>query len=128
MMDRDKSVRKAYNSANKKVRELKRFYNHLALYIPASLLTLLAAPFIVAMLRAQGAENPDILHWVRLNILLLPLIWLPVLVIHGLQAFWHRLGPWFKGLKPGFLKRWEERQMRKYLDESDHQSFNGSQR
>lgn len=115
-------LRQQYTEASKKVEGIRDFYSHIAVYIPVSILMIISAPFAVDYLEARGLTDPEALRWVRLNFYIIPLIWLVVLMVHGVVAYWYRLGPRIEGYKPGFLKRWEARQIRRFLDDASNES------
>ncbi len=57
---------------------------------------------------SKGVEDSNLLRWMEWNILAIPIILGVVFVVKGLRLF---------VLKYNILKKWEERQMNKYLGE-----------
>ena len=85
--------------ARKRVRELKGFYVHLMIY-------LIVNAFIIAMLVVAGSrEGEYVWSWYNLTT---AVFWGIGLLIHAAMVF--RLNPFFS-------KSWEERMIRKFMDE-----------
>lgn len=96
--------------ARNRVDNIKRFYAHLVLFIFANGLLLLFKDRIVDYAVSKGFNDPGFINWVSWNIYFIPILWGLVLLVSGLYLFR------FKG---NFLKRWEERQIEKYMHEDD---------
>ncbi|HLT50347.1 MAG TPA: 2TM domain-containing protein [Arenibacter sp.] len=90
--------------AKKRLLILKAFYSHLVVYLVVCLLMLL---FFVIYRVADWDMFPD---WVRWNIMINLLLWSVGLFFHWVYAF--RKGP-------KFLRNWEERQIKKYMEKQD---------
>ncbi len=93
--------------AKRKVEAIKNFYKHLLVYIIVNLFL-----FIV---RAQVfdfylSDSPDkeFIDWIDWNIFIGPFFWGIGLLFHASKVFDYKLK---------FLKNWEERQIKKYLEE-----------
>lgn len=94
--------------AEKRVRDLKGYYRHIRVFIIInSLLYLLKTGILHRFLPDGFPTETFYFDWVNANIF----IWLVILGVHTLYIFRGRLP---------FLKKWEERQIQKYLDEDDH--------
>jgi hypothetical protein len=99
--------------AKKRVEELKQFYAHIRVYILINILILLLRSRLLDFLLGDGDRiDPSLLDWIDLNVLLTPLFWGIGLLIHGIYAYRHKFG---------FVKRWEERQIRKFMEEDENQ-------
>ncbi len=99
--------------AKKRVEELKQFYTHIRVYILINILILLLRGRLLDFILGKSETiDPGFLGWIDLNVLLTPLLWGIGLLIHGIYAYRHKFG---------FVKRWEERQIRKILEEDDNQ-------
>ncbi|MGI9546285.1 MAG: 2TM domain-containing protein [Flavobacteriaceae bacterium] len=97
--------------AKKRVEELKQFYSHVRAYILVNiLLLLLKAEFMQYITGESDYSDPGFQNWFELNILLTPLLWGIGLLIHGLYVYRHKFG---------FIKNWEERQIRRFMEEED---------
>ena len=110
--------REEYNEklerAKKRVKELKGFYDHLKGYIIANLILFLAAKGLLKFLSDEGHTiGASVLEWINLNMILTPGLWGVGLLIHGLFVFRYKFT---------FLKKWEERQIQKYLEEENRNS------
>lgn len=93
-----------YERAKKRVEKIKGFYVHLGIYIVINLFIL-----IWKYMGVHDLWGPA----VKWNIIGTPLFWGIGLAIHGLSVF----GPnWVMG------KNWEERQIRKFMDEDEKES------
>jgi len=93
--------------AKRRVSVLKGFYQHLTAYILVNtFLILLTGKITFILLSKEAFGNPDFLQWINWNMWGTPIIWGFALLIHAASVF----------LKNPF-KKWEERQIQKYLDE-----------
>ncbi|MDX1364458.1 2TM domain-containing protein [Arenibacter latericius] len=95
--------------ARKHVAAVKGFYNHLFVYLFVNL----GIFFLYAGYRFINTGYYETLevgfrNWIDWNILFTPLFWGIGLFFHGLSVF---------GRKPRFLKKWEVRQIKKYMEE-----------
>ncbi|MGD1946705.1 MAG: 2TM domain-containing protein [Croceivirga sp.] len=93
--------------AQRRVKRIKGFYQHLTAYIIINTVLLLSSGKITFILLSREAlGNPAFLKWVNWNLWGTPIIWGIVLLIHAVNVF----------VKSPF-KGWEERQIQKYLDQ-----------
>lgn len=100
--------------AKKRVKELKGFYDHLKGYIIANLILFLAAKAILKFLADEGhIVAANALEWMNLNMILTPGLWGIGLLIHGIIVFRYKFTP---------LKKWEDRQIQKYLEKENRNS------
>ncbi len=91
--------------ARRRVDRIKGFYIHLAIFIIFNTaLFLLKDELMGALVGEEALSNPKVTDWVYWNIL----VWLAILVIHALIIF---------GNIPFLGKNWEERQIRKFMNE-----------
>ncbi len=100
-----------YERAKARVSQLKGFYNHVLVYLLINtLLLLLKDHFTFVLLSKRVLGDPAFLDWIDWNLYGTPIIWGIALGVHG-----------YKTLRGGSLfgRKWEERQMRKYMKE-DH--------
>jgi hypothetical protein len=110
-------VAKRYAEALKRVKELKRLYSHIAWYIPVNILILLGEQGALDKLSDIGFSDTDLLGWASWNIRLIPVIWLMVILIQAICMYAHQLKKAFRIKKPLLLRRWEEKQLQKFLEE-----------
>ncbi|MEM1338947.1 MAG: 2TM domain-containing protein [Bacteroidota bacterium] len=95
--------------AQKRVKEIKGFYQHLTVYLLVNLGLLLFSQRIQFILLSEEAlGNPKFLEWINWNVLGTPIIWGVALLIHAVSVF----------AKSPFRK-WEERQIRKIMEEDN---------
>lgn len=95
----------------KHVEAIKGFYNHVTVYIIINIvLFILKEKFVVTLLSKKAIGDPQILNWIDWNLYGTPVIWGIGLVIHWLVVF---------KFSNGFLKKWEERKIKKYMQEDN---------
>lgn len=97
--------------AKKRVEEIKGFYNHLKVYIIINvLLILIKGDFLSFITGKTENADPGFLYWLDLNVILTPILWGIGLLIHGIVVYRNKFR---------FLKKWEERQIQKFLEEDE---------
>ncbi|WP_246516260.1 2TM domain-containing protein [Aequorivita echinoideorum] len=95
---------KAYLEARKKLEALKGFYNHLAVYIVVNLAIILVSANVF------NSKAVDLFHWTNY---ITAFFWGFGLVSHGLYVLF------FLNSKNNFLKRWEDRKIREFLEKDN---------
>jgi len=97
--------------AKRRVLKIKGFYKHLTffIFINASLWFFKDA-IGVGIFGEVALTNPKIMAWVNWNIV----IWGIGLAIHALIVFRYT---------PRFVKKWEERQLERFMDEEEVQKY-----
>ncbi len=102
--------------AQEQVRRMKKFYAHLRVYIMVNLVILALKFQLFDYFLGKGIKDPNFYTWLEWNIIGTPLLWGIGLLVHGLVVF--KLGAFtWKSLKPKFLSQWEDRQLKKYMDQ-----------
>ena len=76
----------AYNRAEKRVKKIKNFYNHLQIFVIMMLVLVFFSDMIISFFEAR-ISNPDTLSWIKTNIWINALLWLIGLAIHGIYVF-----------------------------------------
>src|SRR5690606_5013274 len=99
-METKKSL--SYLRAMKKIETLKGFYSHLAVYCIVN---------VVILLRAANVFNDEKIDFADWSNYIIAFLWGFGLVTHALYAFFVMKGG------NNFLKRWEEKKIRQFLDE-----------
>jgi len=95
----------ARETAEKRVKELKGYYSHIAIFVIVNgILYLLKTGVLTSLLPEAFPKESYYYDWINSNIL----IWGLILVVHTLILFRHKFT---------FFKKWEERQIQKYMDE-----------
>ena len=107
MEDKTNSVEK-YVKAKKRVDDIKGFYFHVIKFVIITLLILIFKGRVLEIFIEKGVEDKNVLQWMELNILAIPIIWGLVLLVMGLRLF---------VFKTNILKSWEKRQIQKCLGE-----------
>lgn len=97
-----------YIRAKKKVKQIKRFYTHLTVYIIINLIIFIRGNIEIFL--ENDVENKNLLDWIDWNIFYTPVLWGIGLFFHGLFVFQNR----FKG-----LKNWEDRKMKEFLEKEE---------
>ncbi|WP_181938142.1 MULTISPECIES: 2TM domain-containing protein [unclassified Arenibacter] len=97
-----------YIKAKKRVDNLKNYYAHIVMYLIANALLFVFKGRISNFFTDNGVEDQGFLNWMGWNMILIPVIWGAILLVAGVYLL---------KLKPGFFNKWEEGQMRKYMDE-----------
>jgi NADH:ubiquinone oxidoreductase subunit 4 (subunit M) len=110
----DLEKRTKLERAQKRVAAIKGFYDHATIYLIVNILVLIfKGKFILTLLSEEAIGNPQFLNWIDWNIYGTPILWGIGLLIHGLVVF---------GIRPKFLNEWEERTIKKYMDEEQESS------
>ncbi len=97
-----------YIRAKNKVKQIKRFYTHLTVYIIINLIIFIRGNIEIFL--ENDVENKNLLDWIDWNIFYTPVLWGIGLFFHGLFVFQNR----FKG-----LKNWEDRKMKEFLEKEE---------
>jgi len=110
MKSKNKKPATSYERAQKKVKNIKGFYGHLAVYLLVVPTVLFLAPGNARFMPISNTffEEVNFLNWIDWNTYGTPILWGIALAIHALNVF----------VKNPFLgKSWEERQIEKYMKE-----------
>ena len=108
-MENSQHYQNRLEAARKRVKAIKGFYKHLQTFLTvfiilSALYVIPAAPFV----DLREAISEEVMSWFNLNILVNLGIWALILIIHGLVVF---------KFPYSLLRQWEERQLKKYLEE-----------
>ncbi len=101
--------------AKKRVDSIKGFYKHLTAYIVVNILLLIVKWRVLEILLENGNNEPGFLNWFEWNVIGTPILWGIGLACHAFYVFVYESGA--KSFKPNFLSEWEERQIKKYMEE-----------
>lgn len=91
----------AYNRAEKRVKKIKNFYNHLQIFVIMMLVLVFFSDMIISFFEAR-ISNPDTLSWIKTNIWINALLWLIGLAIHGIYVFKFNMN---------VINKWEEKKL-----------------
>ncbi|WP_318344417.1 2TM domain-containing protein [Flagellimonas baculiformis] len=95
--------------ANKRIKELKGFYRHILIFVVVNGFLLLLQSGLLHPFMPEGfPAEPYYFDWVNGNIA----TWGLILVVHAIIVY-----RW----KFSFFKRWEERQIQKYMEEDKNE-------
>ncbi|QCX00439.1 2TM domain-containing protein [Aggregatimonas sangjinii] len=102
-----------YERAKKRVARIRKFYNHATIYVVVTIiLFLLRHEFTFILLSKRALGNPEFLEWIDWNVYGTAIVWGVILAIHGITVF----------SKPLFGKSWEERQLKKFMEEEERRT------
>lgn len=107
-MKEDKTSR--LERAEKRVKQIKGFYNHLMWYIIINLILLVVELRIYSFFNIEVTINKAFENWMNWNFIVTPILWGIGLAIHGLAVF---------GRKFSFFENWEKRQIKKYMQDEN---------
>ncbi len=99
---------KNYKLAEKKVKRIKNFYNHLQIFVIMMIILALFSSTIVDFFESR-ISNEGSLQWVKTNIWFNALLWFIGLAIHGVFAFKNK----FK-----FIDKWERSKIDQIMKEN----------
>ena len=106
-----------FKKANKRLKRVKKFYRHLSVYIIINIILFGVKISLYSELGGQKLADQGFQDWYALNLLITPLLWGLGLLIHGILVFKYP-SLTSKDLKPNFIKRWEERKIKEFMQEN----------
>lgn len=107
MKSKNKQPLSSYDRAQKRIKEIKGFYVHLAIFIIINLIVMFTnGKFLNIYGRSSSLENIEILKWIDWSVYGTPIIWGAFLIVHAISIF---------GKNPLLGKSWEDRQIKKYM-------------
>ena len=97
----------AREAAKKRVQELKGYCGHITIFVIVNgILYLLKTGMLTSLLPEAFPKESYYYDWINSNIL----IWTLILIVHTLIVFRDKFT---------FVKKWEERQIKKYMEEDE---------
>lgn len=96
-----------YKQAEKRVKKIRNFYNHLQIFVILMIVLALFSNMIIDFFEAR-ISNPDSLSWVKTNIWVNALLWLFGLIIHGIYVF---------KFKVNVIDKWEKKKLTEIMKE-----------
>ncbi len=109
-MKAEKKDMESFIKARNRVNHIKSFYAHLVLFVLGTATLLVFKAKIIDYLIAKGATGQGFLQWIEWQFVFIPMLWALILIISGIYLF---------RLRSNFLKKWEERQIRKYMKDEE---------
>ncbi|MHA7830780.1 MAG: 2TM domain-containing protein [Flagellimonas sp.] len=104
MMTNKQTAREA---AKKRVQEIKGYYSHITIFVIVNgILYLLKTGMLTSLLPKAFPKESYYYDWINGNIL----IWTLILIVHTLIVFRDKFT---------FVKKWEQRQIQKYMDKDN---------
>lgn len=104
-----------YQKAKMQVDRMKKFYGHLKVYLVVNGLLLIFKLRLFRFFTDQGIHDEGFYQWLDWNIIGTPVLWGIGLGIHAFYVFVVQGKKW-DDVKPKFISDWEERQIKKYMD------------
>jgi uncharacterized membrane protein YGL010W len=98
-----------YKQAEKRVKRIKNFYNHLQIFVIIMLPVLLLYNYIIGFFESY-IDNGNSLEWVKANIWVNVLLWFIGLTIHGIFAFKYKFN---------FVDKWEKNKIEEFMNKTD---------
>lgn len=109
-MRKESITNTSFKKAQKRVKELKGFYNHLKIFFIVNVLLYLVKNGMLNPLMPKGFPTESYyFDWIHINFL----IWALIVIVHALILYRAQLP---------FLKKWEEKQIKKYLEEDKEET------
>lgn len=96
-----------YLQAEKKVKRIKNFYNHLQIFVIMMVVLAVFSNTIFNFFE-NNIHNTGTLKWVRTNIWVNSLLWALGVLIHGLYVFKSKIT---------FLNDWENKKVKEFMNE-----------
>ncbi|WP_237275389.1 2TM domain-containing protein [Tenacibaculum ovolyticum] len=96
-----------YTQVEKRVKRIKKFYNHLQVFAIMMIVLLLFSNRIFDFFESH-IHNPGTLKWARTNIWANCLLWAFGLLIHGLYTFKYKVT---------FIEKWEKQKVEELMNE-----------
>ena len=96
-----------YLQAEKKVKRIKNFYNHLQIFVIMMVVLAVFSNTIFSFFE-NYIHNAGTLKWVRANIWVNSLLWAFGVLIHGLYVFKSKIT---------FLDAWENKKVKEFMNE-----------
>jgi len=107
---KNKQPLSSYERAQKRIKDIKGFYGHLTVYVMVNLLVLFTrAKFLSLPTVHTSLDTVEFLNWLDWNTYGTSIIWGIALIFHGIKVFVKN---------PFFGKAWEERQIKKYMNQN----------
>jgi len=101
-----------FDRAKKKVKEIRGFYNHIGIFVVTTIV-IFVVRFVALPKLGFISEDEGFVDWLNWNTYLLPIIWILVLLVHGLIVYRNKLG---------LFKKWEERKIAELMENEEMES------
>ncbi|PQB07076.1 hypothetical protein BST83_07885 [Polaribacter filamentus] len=96
-----------YKQAEKRVKRIRDFYNHLQIFVIIMAPILLFSNAIIGFFESY-IDNGNTLEWVKVNIWINTLLWFIGVAIHGLFVF-----------KVNLIDKWEKNKVAEFMNRKD---------
>ena len=106
-----------YERAKKRLDAIKGFHTHLKAFIVINIVIMLLRANVLSILEID-TMNLEFERWLQWNTWGTVILWGIGLLIHGLYVFRFNFG---------FIKRWEQRKIREFLEEEEQNPFKNEQ-
>jgi hypothetical protein len=99
----------SYEQAEKRVKRIRDFYNHLQIFVIIMAPILLFSNSIIGFFESY-IDNGNTLEWVKVNIWINALLWFVGVAIHGLFVFKDKVN---------FIDKWEKNKVAEFMNRKD---------
>ena len=99
-----------YDRAKKRMKQIKGFYSHVKVYLIVNVLIILARIYAGNYINFD-AQDEGFRDWLNWNIMLTPILWGIVLLIHGISV---------NRFKLKLFKDWEDKKIKEYIDKENN--------
>ena len=100
-----------YKRAQKRVKDLKGFYNHFAIYLIVNFI-IIGSRLTKLYSQADSITDIDFDRWLTFNVFSVAIFWGIGIVFHALKVFDFKI-----------FKSWEDRKMKEFMD-TENQNIN----
>jgi hypothetical protein len=98
-----------YKQAEKRVKRIRNFYNHLQIFVIIMVAILLFSNAIIGFFESY-IDNGNTLEWVKVNIWINVLFWFIGVAIHGLFVFKDKVN---------LIDKWEKNKVDEFMNRKD---------
>jgi hypothetical protein len=98
-----------YKQAEKRVKRIRNFYNHLQIFVIIMAPILLFSNAIIGFFESY-IDNGNTLEWVKVNIWINALLWFIGVAIHGLFVFKDKVN---------LIDKWEKNKVAEFMNRKD---------
>jgi uncharacterized membrane protein YraQ (UPF0718 family) len=98
-----------HKQAEKRVKRIRDFYNHLQIFVFIMAAILLFSNAIIGFFESY-IDNGNTLEWVKVNIWINALLWFIGVTIHGLLVFKDKVH---------FIDKWEKNKVAEFMNKKD---------
>ncbi|MEM7486762.1 MAG: 2TM domain-containing protein [Bacteroidota bacterium] len=103
-----KNIEASREKARKRVKQLKKFYSHLSIYIIINIVIFCVKAYHYDFFQNMGSEAFEANNWLIWDLVSTPVVWGIFLIIHAIRVFSH-----------SSVEKWEAKQIQKYMEKEE---------